>query len=199
MKRLRMTQLALSALALATVALVAPADGAASVVPYHRMAACDLAPAGYAHHPVLRIDQDFHPNDAYEIAIDAWTADDEPESMAGVRMWWLDTSDANARSPFGKGVRRHIDIDYQDRGAGGWDIGIKQGRKRYTFEVRREDGGVVAYSDVQADGTLIEDCKIQRSRLVAKKVLGISTGLKRIDVTCTDAEGKEHRGSVARL
>ena len=59
--------LALSALVLAAAPAVV---SAASVVPYTRMAAADLAPDGYAHHAVLRIDQDFHPNDDYEIAIE---------------------------------------------------------------------------------------------------------------------------------
>lgn len=188
----RKTLLALSALLLAAAPAVVSAS---SVVPYTRMAAADLAPDGYAHHPVLRIDQDFHPNDDYEISIDAWVADGSPDDLAAVRMWWLDTSDADARSPFGKGVRRHIDIDYKERDAG-WDIQIKQGRKKYVFAVDLNDGKAVASANVRAKGELIEDCNVSRSRLVAKKVLGIPTGLRRIDVTCTDADGNEHRGSV---
>lgn len=188
----RKTLLALSALVLATAPTVAAAS---SVVPYTRMAASELAPDGYDHHAVLRIDQDFHPNDDYEIAIDAWVSDASPDSLAAVRMWWLDTSDADARSPFGKGVRRHIDIDY-DQTDDGWDIRIKQGRKAYVFAVELEDGKAHASAKVRAKGQVIEDCKVERSRLVAKKILGIPTGLKRIDVTCSDAEGQRHRGSV---
>lgn len=189
----RTTLIALFALA-ATPSL---ASASSSVVPYTRMAAADLAPAGFDHHAVLRIDQDFHPNEAYEISIDAWTADSSPDALAGVRMWWLDTSDADARSPFGKGVRRHIDIHYAETSATDWDIQITQGRKRYTFTVEiDESGSVAAFADVRAGGEAIKDCKVKRSRLVAKKVLGIAAGLKRLDVTCTDDEGKEHRGSV---
>ncbi len=189
----RKTLLALSALVLAAAPAVVNASG---VVPYHRMAAADLAPAGYEHHPVLRIDQDFHPNDKYEIAIDAWVSEGDPDSLAAVRMWWLDTSDANARSPFGKGVRRHIDIDYKERDAG-WDIRIKQGRKKaYVFAVDLEDGKTTATASVKTKEGVIDECELTGSRLVAKKVLGIPTGLKRIDVTCLDAEGAEHRGSV---
>jgi hypothetical protein len=189
----RKTLLALSALLLAAAPAVATAS---NVVPYTRMAASELAPDGYAHHAVLRIDQDFHPNDDYEIAIDAWVADDKPDSLTAVRMWWLDTSDADARSPFGRGVRRHIDIDY-DQTDEGWDIRIKQGRRKaYVFAVELTDGKAVASATVKADGQVIEDCKVKRSRLVAKKVLGIPTGLKRINVTCTDAEGTQHKGSV---
>jgi len=192
----RKTLLALSALVLAAASAPAVVS-ASSVVPYTRMAAADLAPDGYAHHKVLRIDQDFHPNDDYEIAIDAWVADGSPDALAAVRMWWMDTADADARSPFGKGVRRHIDIDYDQRDAG-WDIRIKQGRKKaYVFAVDLEDGKAVASADVRTKGGLVEDCQVTRSRLVAKKVLGIPTGLRRIDVACTDADGNEHRGSVA--
>lgn len=189
---LRKPLLALSALVLAAAPAVVSAS---SVVPYTRMAAADLSPEGYEHHPVLRIDQDFHPDEDYEIAIDAWVADADPDALAAVRMWWLDTSDADARSPFGKGVRRHIDIDYDQRDAG-WDIRIKQGRKAYVFAVDLEDGKAVASTAVREKGETIEDCKVSRSRLVAKKVVGIPTGLRRIDVTCTDADGNEHQGSV---
>lgn len=188
----RKTLLALSALVLAAAPAVVSAS---SVVPYHRMAAADLAPSGFSHLAVLRIDQDFHPNDKYEIAIDAWVSDGEPDSLAAVRMWWLDTSDANARSPFGKGVRRHIDIDYKERGSG-WDIRIKQGRKAYVFAVDLEDGKATATASVRTKTGVIDECELDGSRLVAKKILGVPTGLKRIDVTCTDAEGAKHRGSV---
>ena len=188
----RKTLLAFSALVLAAAPAVVNASG---VVPYHRMAADELAPSGYAHHPVLRIDQDFHPNEKYEIAIDAWVSEGSPDSLAAVRMWWLDTSDADARSPFGKGVRRHIDIDYKERGAG-WDIRIKQGRKAYVFAVDLEDGKPAATATVKTKAGVIDECALTGSRLVAKKVLGIPTGLKRIDVTCVDEEGTKHRGSV---
>jgi len=187
------TLLALTALAATAVAPLQ--SSASSVVPYHRMAAADLAPQGYDHHAVLRIGQDFHPDDDYEISIDAWVQETKPDALAAVRMWWLDTSDADARSPFGRGVRRHIDIDYDQREAG-WDIRIKQGRKSYIFNVDLDDGRAVATTTVRAHGEQVEDCRITRSRLVAKKVLGISTGLRRIDVTCTDEDGKQHRGSV---
>ncbi|MEM6293206.1 MAG: hypothetical protein AAGA54_18170 [Myxococcota bacterium] len=189
------TRTTLSALFLA--ACVAVPTASASVVPYTRMAADDLAPDGYDHHPVLRIDQDFHPNDDYEISIDAWVDQTDPDALAAVRMWWLDTADADARSPFGKGVRRHIDIDYVQGKDAAWDIRITQGRKRFVFAVQMNDAGTVgAFADVRANGEVIEDCRVQRSRLVAKKVLGIAAGLKRLDVTCIDDEGTKHRGSV---
>lgn len=191
-----MTRTTLTAL-LVLAAVPTAAAASSSVVPYTRMAAADLAPAGYDHHAVLRIDQDFHPNENYEISIDAWTEETSPDALAGVRMWWLDTADSDARSPFGKGVRRHIDIDYAQQSSSDWDIQITQGRKRYTFTVEiDESGSVAAFADVRADGKAIEDCKVDRSRLVAKKVLGIPAGLKRLDVTCTDGEGEQHRGSV---
>lgn len=186
-----------TSVAVATTVLASTAW--ASAVPSGRTPVAKLAPAGFEHHQVLRIDQDFHPNASYDIALDAWIDKRNPGAIAEVRMWWQDTSSSDERSPFGKGVRRHIDIDYAARGDGSWDVTITQGRKRYGFEVERTAGGnVEAYADVQAGRETIERCRVLRSRLVARKMLGLPVGLKHLAVTCTDADGKRHRGHVVR-
>jgi hypothetical protein len=185
----------LAALGTGLFAFAAPAS--ASGIPYGRTPVASLAPAGFHHQQVLRIDQDFHPNDDYEIALDAWTKKSEPGSIAEVRMWWLDTATSDERSPFGKGVRRHIDIDYTEDDEGDWTVRIQQGRKIFQFEVELLDSGkIAAYADVESEGATYEHCRVQSSRLVARKILGIPAGLKALRVTCTDDDGNRHKGNV---
>jgi hypothetical protein len=190
---MRLRPFALALLASATVALPA----AAAIVPWTKVPAAQLAPKGYEHQQVLQIDQDFHPNDDYEIALDAWIAEQQPNEIAGVRMWWLDTSTSNERSPFGKGVRKHIDITYDQQDDGDWQVKINQGRKNYLFEVELDQRGKInAYADVVGGGQTIEHCRVIGSRLVARKILGIPAGLKGLDVKCVDQDGTKHKGYV---
>ena len=169
----------------------------ASVVPWTNVPVAKLAPKGYEHQQVLRIDQDFHPNDDYEIALDAWISEKQPDAIAAVRMWWLDTGTKNERSPFGKGVRRHIDIKYDQVADDAWSVRIKQGRKEYRFDVHLGSRGKIqAFADVATTSGTVERCRVKKSRLVARKVLGLPAGLKRLDVTCRDQEGKNRKGHV---
>jgi hypothetical protein len=186
----------LLALALVGSAFVAaPAIGA--IVPWTKVPVAKLAPKGYQHQQVLQIDQDFHPNDDYEIALDAWIADQQPSEIAGVRMWWLDKSTSNERSPFGKGVRKHIGITYEQQDDGDWQVKISQGRKDYLFDVEmNERGDILAYADVVTGGETVEHCRVDGSRLVARKILGIPAGLKGLDVSCVDESGAKHKGYV---
>lgn len=170
-----------------------------SAIPSGRTSVAKLAPPGFEHRQVLRIAQDFHPNEAYEIALDAWISSSRPDAIAEVRMWWLDTGSDGERSPFGRGVRKHIDIDYHRQSDDRFIVQITQGRKRYAFEVELQGkGDIEAYADVEADGTVVDHCRVRNSRLVARKLLGLPVGLKHLAVTCTDAEGKTHRGKVVR-
>lgn len=184
-------------LALAASALAMPA--AAAIVPWTKVPVANLAPEGYQHQQVLQIDQDFHPNDDYEIALDAWIADADPNEIAGVRMWWLDKSTSNERSPFGKGVRKHIGITYEQQDDGDWQVKINQARKEYLFEVEIDGRGKIqAFADISEGGETIEHCRVKDSRLVARKVLGIPAGLKGLDVSCVDEDGGKHKGYVVQ-
>lgn len=193
--RVRTSVLVFALVASATVALPA----VAAIVPWTKVPVAQLAPKGYQHQQVLQIDQDFHPNDDYEIALDAWIADPEPNEIAGVRMWWIDKSTNNERSPFGKGVRKHIGITYDEQDDGDWQVKINQGRKDFVFDVEmNEKGDILAYADIAEGGETIEHCRVKGSRLVARKVLGIPTGLKGLEVSCVDEDGKKHKGYVVQ-
>lgn len=170
------------------------------LIPRSRTPVALLEPEGVHHQEVLRLHQDFHPDDAYQIAVDAWVEEAKPDELALVRMWWVDTSKNDERSVFGKGVRRHIDITYIREERDLWTIAIKQGDSSFRFELELnpETGVVQAYGDVATDGgTLVERCPIQDSRLVARKFLGLPTGLDRLDVVCRTESGERHEGHLA--
>jgi len=180
-------------------ALVASASTpctAAAPPPAERTAAARLAAPGTAHHRVLVIHQDFHPNEHYEIAIDGWvTCEDQ---LAGIRMWWMDKERADERSPFGKGVRRFIDIDYRRKAPTRWTIELRNGRKEFQFAIELDDAGTPrAYGAVElASGQVLDHCRVEHGRLVARKILGLPTGLKRLEVVCVDEDQRRHRGTL---
>lgn len=173
----------------------APCTGGAPPPP-KRTAAAQLASAGTTHHRVLVIDQDFHPNEHYEIAIDGWVGCHQ--DLAGVRMWWMDTERAGERSPFGKGVLRFIDIDYHRTAPTRWTIQLGNGRKQFEFDIELDGSGAPqAYGAVELDsGQVLEHCRVERGRLVARKLLGLPAGLKRLEVECFDADDRRHRGTL---
>lgn len=173
--------------------------GEARAIPTGRTSPSDLAPPGWHHHEVLRIDQDFHPNEDYEIALDAWVAQEKPDALAEVRMWWLDTSKAGERSPFGRGVRRHIDLVYRRQAHDHWTVAIEQGRKRFSFEIElMPDGRPRAYGDVVEGDTTVRHCRVETARLVANQFLGLPVGLDRLELTCVDDRGGRHHGVLLR-
>ncbi len=178
----------------------APEAAAASepVVPRGRTPVAELAPPPLRHHQVLEIEQDFHPNDDYAIALDAWIGTNSPKELLEVRMWWMDTAKSNERSPFGKGVRRHIDIEYAKKAADAWTVTIVQGRKRFAFDVELlQDGGVAAFGEVVSPhGDTIDRCRITRASLVARKLVGLPVGLRGLDVSCTDDTGEARTGQL---
>lgn len=172
------------------------ASSSLSAPPPARTPVKRLASPGTSHHRVLVIEQDFHPNEGYEIAIDGWVAC--TKQLADVRMWWMDTSRGGERSPFGKGVRRFIDIDYRRASTDRWTIELRNGRKDFTFDIELDENGTPrAYGTVElSSGHLLTHCQIENGRLVARKILGIPAGLKSLDVVCLDGERKRHRGSL---
>jgi hypothetical protein len=143
---------------------------------------------------VLRIDQDFHPDDAYEIVVDAWVGADE---LIDVRMTWIDTANADRRSPFGRGVRRHLELDYVRHDSQSWTVRLGARGRTWAFAIERDPAGNVrALATVRTAGTIVERCRIQGGALHSTKVFGLPVGLRRILVSCTDAAGVEHDGEL---
>ena len=195
---MRKTNKLLTALFVAFVGLftVATAD-AASLIP-KRVAAAQLSQGGLKHQEVLRIDPDaLGPSRDHDIVIDAWT-DNSKTEIEELRMWWLDKAKGNERSIFGKTVRKRMKVTYAKKSADKWLVSLKEGSRTYDFDVEIEDGKAKAYGTViTKDGKWIPHCEAKRSNVVPKRTLGIPTGLKRLAVTCVDANGDRHRGKLA--
>ncbi len=149
------------------------------------------------HHKLLRIEQEFHMNDDYRIVVDAWIAVDPSPRIARVTMGWLDLGAGDKRSPFGKGVRRHVDVLHERRNATTWVIALVADDVRRELEIVVGDDAVPrVFAQVVSDGALVR-CQPHGGRLVARRVLGLPVALDRLELDCTDDAGKTRRGAVA--
>ena len=149
-----------------------------------------LAPDNVEHHTVLRIDTDIR-RDGYDIVIDGW---EEHDDLEEVRIWWLNPKKGNQRSPFGSGVTRYVTIGYDRLDADGWRVRLQARKKQYAFAIHLQGSQAVAYADIDTASGPVDGCRVDQSKLVAKKFLGLPTGLDKITISCTDAEGNAHSG-----
>ncbi len=166
-------------------------------VPWVKTDVADLNPDGLLHQEVLRIDSDFGKNH-HDIVVDSWMLAEDPDALSEVRMWWLHNKENNERSPFGKGVRRFVDLDYERQGPRTFSVVLRGDRRAFSFNVvLQHDGRAVAMADITtADGTVITNCEADSAKLLLRRVVGIPMGLKGLAVTCHDAEGNRHRGTL---
>jgi hypothetical protein len=165
-------------------------------VPYVTTETADLSPSGLEHGEVLRIERDFG-KPSFDIVVDAWRASASPEDIVDVRMWWVETSRDDQRSPFGEKVHKYIELDYQPRSQGSWQVTLRGDRKEFAFDVSVDERGrTIAIADVQTDDGLVPQCRATSGRLVARRLLGIPLGIKRLEITCVDADGLVHRGEL---
>jgi hypothetical protein len=169
-------------------------------VPWVETDVADLAPEGLVHQEVLRIDPDLG-KDHHDIVVDSWTLADAPDALSEVRMWWLHSEKNDERSPFGKGVRRYIELDYVRKGPQRFGVVLRGERKEWGFDVvLQDDGKAVALADVTIPGgVVVSQCEASSAKLLVRRVMGIPMGLKGLEVTCRDGEGNEHRGTLSEL
>lgn len=171
--------------------------GAAPHIPWVETDVADLSPEGLVHQEVLRIDPDFG-KDHHDIVVDSWMLANDRQTLSEVRMWWLHSKKNNERSPFGKGVRRFVDLDYVRHSPRSFAVILRGDRKQWTFDVvLGEDGQAQAMADVTTkNGTVVKDCKASSAKLLVRRVLGIPSGLRGLEVVCHDAKGNKHRGTL---
>jgi hypothetical protein len=169
-------------------------------VPWVETDVADLAPEGLVHQEVLRIDPDLG-KDHHDIVVDSWMLADQPEALSEVRMWWLHSEKNDERSPFGKGVRRFVELDYVRKDPRRFGVVLRGERKEWGFDVvLQEDGKAVALADVTTHGgELVTQCRASSARLLVRRVMGVPMGLRGLEVKCRDAEGNEHRGTLSEL
>lgn len=169
-------------------------------VPWVETDVADLAPEGLLHQEVLRIDPDFG-KDHHDIVVDSWTLAEQPDALSEVRMWWLHSKDKDERSPFGKGVRRFVDLDYVRKGPRNFGVVLRGDRKEWGFDVvLRDNGKAVALADVTTnDGVVVPKCEASSAKLLVRRVMGLPVGIKGLELVCHDAAGVEHRGTLPEL
>jgi predicted small lipoprotein YifL len=148
-------------------------------------------PADAIHHELVRIEQPFHPNDDYAIVIDAWVA---TGTLVDVRMGWVDTGAGDARSRFGKGVRRHVDVDHAQPDPRSWRITLVSGDARRNLAIVLDpDDRPVVWAMIDTESGAAR-CRVTAGRLVARRLLGLPVGLERLEVECADGTRGTVRG-----
>lgn len=158
----------------------------------------ELNVEGFRHVEVFRIRRDFGKRD-FEIAMDAWMPNENLARIETVRLWWLKTRKGDERGPFGTKTKRHFDISYTRAGEGTWNVLLEADEHKFVFVVAADGKGDVTASGtvVLEGGDRIENCQMHSADLRASKVLGLPTGIKELQVTCTDGEGRQHTGKLA--
>jgi hypothetical protein len=158
----------------------------------------DLSTPEFVHHELFRIDRDFG-KEEFEIVLDGWLPRGQARDFADVRFWWVKTDDGDLRRPFSEKVKRHVEFDWRRRDEGGLSVRFAGDRKEFVFSVELDERGRPGvYADVElASGRVVRHCRGRRGHLVARRFLGIPVGIRRLEVRCTDAEGRDHRGTVA--
>lgn len=180
--------------------LVAATTGlpaAAARMPYTTTEASDLSSHGLRHHEVLRISRDFG-KPTFEIVVDSWVPASRPGRISDVRMWWVQNDKHDRRSPFGKKVHRYVDLEYTPVRDDAWSVKLRADRKEFSFVVELDDAGAAeAYADVVVEGGgVVRHCRAVDGRLVARRLLGLPIGIKRLEVTCVDQAGATHEGHI---
>ncbi len=166
-----------------------------TVMPYAKTESDHLSPPGWAHHEVVRLSRDFG-NPAFQVAVDAWTSEQTPDALGELRFWWVNTDHADQRSPFGSKVRRRIGLRFDENAGNDWTVHLRGDRKEFVFDVEMTDAGAAAFGDVQTDAGVARHCRVTQGRFVARRLLGIPIGLRRLEVDCIDQGGQAQHGSL---
>jgi len=168
-------------------------------VPWVKTDVTGLSPEGLVHQEVLRIDPDFG-GDHHDIVVDSWRLADQPDALSEVRMWWLHSEENDERSPFGKGVRRYIELDYVRKGPRRFGVVLRGERKEWGFDVVLQEGKTIALADITNEqGVAVSQCQASSAKLLVRRVMGLPAGIKGLEVSCRDAAGNEHVGTLTEL
>jgi hypothetical protein len=155
-----------------------------------------LSTTALQHTELVRITRNFGKSN-FEIALDAWTPVENPREIADVRMWWAVSDRNGERGPFSDKSRDHFDIKYERLAPDKWRVDLGSDKHVYRFFVEYDEtGSPAAFADVDANGSRIEHCRVTKGNLAARKIFGAPVGIRDFEVTCVDASGTEHQGSI---
>ena len=166
-------------------------------IPSGPTASSDLSAPGFTHQELIRIDRDFG-KAHWQLAVDGWVAETPAGRVEEMRLWWVNTDDADRRKPLSRALSRHVNFAFTRRPDGAVDIRLAGDGKEYRFVVDRDrDGRLAAFADVElADGSAVRLCRVDHGRLIARRVLGVPVGVEALGVRCTDRSGTEHDATV---
>lgn len=177
--------------------VAAVTTGGASSIPYARTAVDELSTHALQHDEVLRIRRDFG-KPTFEIVVDSWHHSTAPTQISDVRLWWVQPEKDDVRSPFGKRVHKYVDLQYIPATEDAWTVTLTADRKKFSFDVELDESGDArAFADVETKAGTVRHCEATRGRLVARRLLGIPLGIKRLEVQCVDDRGKVHDGKLS--
>lgn len=179
---------------MAFLLLLAPATSGVPSVP---TAAAELSTKTLRHHPLLRIDRDFG-KAQWEIALDGWLPREGTDRVQDVRLWWVNTAEADRRKPFSRHLSRVLQFSYVRDADGSLRVTLAGDGKEYVFTVALDvEGTASVFADVQlADTTIVSRCRCDSGRLLARRVIGIPIGIEALSVRCSDAAGTMHDAVV---
>jgi hypothetical protein len=182
------------------LALVSLAPHGVGRLPFAATEATELAPDGLRHQEVLRIDRDFGKPE-YELVIDEWSQQADPQTISDVRIWWINTALDGRRTPFDRKLRRYIDIEYVKNAPGEWTIRLRGDRKEFAFDIELDERHeAAAYASIVTDdGTRVDRCRAASGKLVARRFLRLPVGIAAMRIDCVDAEGQPHSGEIPYL
>ena len=170
--------------------------GGAGSIPYATTAVTDLSTRALQHDEVLRIRRDFG-KPSFEIVVDSWRRSARPSEISDVRLWWVQPDKGDVRSPFGHKIHKYVDLQYVPADDDRWTVVLTADRKEFAFDVEVDEAGDAhAYADVETDDGTVGHCEATSGRLVARRLLGIPLGIKRLEVTCVDDDGRTHEGAL---
>jgi hypothetical protein len=179
-------------------ATVGPLSVLASPIPMRKTPKDQLGTSSHKHRQVLRVPRDFGAP-GRDIVVDAWIPKGGNPELTEVRMWWLESNEDNLRKPFGKKTKKKVTVTYDQRAADDWRVSFGAGGRKFTFQVTLdEEGEPVVYGNVKVGRKTVEHCKVDKASLYAKKLLDVTIGLDRLAISCTDDQGKRHRGNLRR-
>ncbi len=183
--------------ALALLLAIGPGPDPVPGIPSRPTAVAKLTTDALLHRELLRIDRDFG-KAHWEIALDGWLPREATATIHDIRLWWVNTDQANRRKPFSRHLSRVLKFSYAREQDDSLRVELAGDGKLYVFAVAMDvEGKPAVFADVTLpDATTIERCRCDAGRLIARRVIGIPIGIERLSVRCKDAKGIEHDAVV---
>ncbi|TPV93743.1 MAG: hypothetical protein B7733_18940 [Myxococcales bacterium FL481] len=153
-----------------------------------------LSTPALEHVEVLRIHRDFG-QARYLIALDGWVARTDLPQLAGLRLWWLDLARDDVRFPFEPWIHRAVEISYLDVSERRHTVTLRTDDLAFVFAVELDDSGQVrVHAPARTAQGSSARCEVRGARMLARRFLGVPTGVAEIRLRCRSPHGGSWRG-----